>query len=267
MTTLASASLTERDRRALDRLVDLLAAEYGDDLHAVWLYGSRARGDSREESDIDLMVITAAGERDQDRVRALVHEATEPEAVYGGWFSVVAGDPAWLAERRASGAFLLQEVDRDKVMLSGGEVEAPDDFTWHEETGPVRQRTREYLDLAGWSLEDARLIARSGSGRGAISPAYYAALNAARALLSEDDVFVRGHGGMWNELRARYVTSGQIDDGLYARAAALQERREQADYGSRTAKEPFPHFTRADGERAVETAEELLRAVEELLGS
>jgi predicted nucleotidyltransferase/uncharacterized protein (UPF0332 family) len=266
MATLTSASLSERERRALGRLVELLDAEYGDDLHAVWLYGSRARGDAWEDSDIDLMVISSGGHRDEERIRELVREVAEPGESHVGRFSLIVGDPGWLAERRASEAFLLREVDRDKIVLRGGEVEAPEAFTWHEADGPVRQRTREYLDLAGWSLEDARLVARSGSGRGAISPAYYAALNAARALLSEDDVFVRGHGGMWNELRERYVATGQIDQELYARAAGLQEPREQADYGSRTPTEPFPHFTREDGKRAVETAEELLREVEQLLG-
>lgn len=265
MVTLTSASLSEHQRRALDRLLELLDAEYGADLHAVWLYGSRARGDAWEGSDVDLMVIASGGDAGEERIRELAREAAAAEGLHDFRFSVIVGDPAWLAERRASGAFLLREVDRDKIVLSGGEVEAPDGFTWHEETGPVRQRTREYLNLAGWSLDDARLIARSGSGRGAISPAYYAALNAARALLSEDDVFVRGHGGMWNELRERYITTGRIDQELYARAAGLQERREQADYGSRTPTEPFPHLTREDGERAVETAAELLRAVEELL--
>lgn len=42
---------------AVDQLKQLLAAEFGDRLNSVWLFGSRARGDFGPWSDIDLAVI------------------------------------------------------------------------------------------------------------------------------------------------------------------------------------------------------------------
>lgn len=45
MASLADASLTAEERRVVERLVELLREEFGPDLHAVWLYGSRARGE------------------------------------------------------------------------------------------------------------------------------------------------------------------------------------------------------------------------------
>jgi predicted nucleotidyltransferase len=45
MATLATASLSDAERRALDRFVAAVQRELGDELHAVWLYGSRARGE------------------------------------------------------------------------------------------------------------------------------------------------------------------------------------------------------------------------------
>jgi predicted nucleotidyltransferase len=89
MASLATASLTDAERRALDRLVDALQRELGDDLHAVWLYGSRARGEPQHEegSDIDLLVITSPGTARRERIQELVTAAAKAEGVFFGWFS------------------------------------------------------------------------------------------------------------------------------------------------------------------------------------
>jgi predicted nucleotidyltransferase len=61
---LAPASLSHAERRVVERLVELLRDELDSDLHAIWLYGSRARGKTpHAESDIDLMVIAEGGDR------------------------------------------------------------------------------------------------------------------------------------------------------------------------------------------------------------
>jgi predicted nucleotidyltransferase len=44
MPALADAALDDQEREVLDRFVAALREEYGRDLDAVWLYGSRARG-------------------------------------------------------------------------------------------------------------------------------------------------------------------------------------------------------------------------------
>ncbi len=67
-TALAAATLSEAERRTVRRFVAMLDEALGDDLRAVWLYGSRARGERpHPESDVDLLVIAggdgeAAGE-------------------------------------------------------------------------------------------------------------------------------------------------------------------------------------------------------------
>lgn len=61
-TLLEPTSLTTPELRAIDRFIDLVAVGVGDDLAAIWLYGSRARGESAsEDSDVDLLVL-ACGE-------------------------------------------------------------------------------------------------------------------------------------------------------------------------------------------------------------
>lgn len=72
MPALADAALDERERELLDRLVAELARVYGDDVAAIWLYGSRAWGErTYDESDIDLLVVTRGRRDDEELIPAL----------------------------------------------------------------------------------------------------------------------------------------------------------------------------------------------------
>lgn len=121
MPTLARASLTDAERRVLERLVTLLEQELGPSLHAVWLYGSRARGEQpHEESDVDLLIVSDdAAPADADRVYRAIDEAAAAEGVSSGWFSPRLYTPERLAQRRRIRSFFIQEVDRDRIVLYG----------------------------------------------------------------------------------------------------------------------------------------------------
>lgn len=121
MVSLADAALSQAERRALDRLVRLLGEEFGGDLHGVWLYGSRARGEwTHEESDIDVLVVARPRGPDDDlRVLRLRDQAAEAEGVGPDWLSVKLYEPDRVAQRREIRSFFMQEVDRDKIVLAG----------------------------------------------------------------------------------------------------------------------------------------------------
>jgi len=55
--TLDTAKLTDTERRAIEEVARRLKAELP--VTRVILYGSKARGDARPDSDIDLLVLTA----------------------------------------------------------------------------------------------------------------------------------------------------------------------------------------------------------------
>lgn len=119
MTTLASTSLTDDEREVVERLLGDLREEFGDRLLAVWLYGSRARGeDPQEESDVDLLVLTRGGRADAGRVSDLAVDAML-DGPPGVLLSTQTYDPGWLARRREIEDFFIAEVDRDKVVLHG----------------------------------------------------------------------------------------------------------------------------------------------------
>jgi predicted nucleotidyltransferase len=121
--TLAQASLTHEERALLERFVADLGLQLGDQLGGVWLFGSRARGESPgEHSDIDLLVLVEdASWEGKLRIRRALRDAAaalgiEPVA----WeFSVHVNTPEWLEGRRRIRSFFIAEVDRDKVVLHG----------------------------------------------------------------------------------------------------------------------------------------------------
>jgi predicted nucleotidyltransferase len=119
--TLTTASLSATERRVVERLVERLRDELGSDLHAIWLYGSRARGETpRAESDIDLMVIADGGSsRYGIKAIELLNDLAKVEGVSPVWYSFFIAEREWLKGRREIRSFFIQEVDRDKIVLYG----------------------------------------------------------------------------------------------------------------------------------------------------
>lgn len=118
--TLAGASLDQLERRTIERFVGLLKDRLGNELIAVWLYGSRARGEPpHDESDVDLIVITRGGDADRQAVHETMWRAATEEGASPPWYSTQVFDPEYIGERREIRSFYLQEVDRDKIVLYG----------------------------------------------------------------------------------------------------------------------------------------------------
>jgi len=121
MRSLSEATLSDDERAVLSRFVSQIQADLGDRVRAVWLFGSRARGERVEPlSDIDVLVIADRG--------GFVHSAPFYDALHTAagqlgldevaWsFSVHVHDESWLRRRRAAGAPFVDEVERDHIEL------------------------------------------------------------------------------------------------------------------------------------------------------
>ena len=124
MSSLASTSLSADERALVQRFAAVLREGLGAELQALWLFGSRARGEQpdHEDSDIDLLVIV---EDASWAGRRRVHEAFDEAARALGlehvspWFSVHIHTAEWLEGRRAIRSFFVGEVDRDKIVIEG----------------------------------------------------------------------------------------------------------------------------------------------------
>ncbi len=121
MTVLAETSLSGDERALVERFIKELRAQLGAQLHAAWLFGSRARGERpSEESDVDVLVLVDDASWDgRMLVRRLLDDAARDLGLDAlTWsFSVHVHTQAWLAQRREIRSFFIAEVDRDKVVL------------------------------------------------------------------------------------------------------------------------------------------------------
>jgi predicted nucleotidyltransferase len=130
---LATASLSAREQRVVGLAVSRLREELDPRLLAVWLYGSRARGeadptvrDPDRRSDVDLMVIVDSsddlGSISWD-VLPLIEKVADDVGDSPVYYSIKVYDVEHLRRRRGIGSFFFQEVDRDKIVLTGGALE------------------------------------------------------------------------------------------------------------------------------------------------
>ena len=109
----------------MQRFVDSMRQALDDHLRALWLYGSRARGDlPHPDSDVDLLVIADGGREIHGRTAMeLSEEAAIAEGESPFSYSVHVYDPEWLRQRRDIGSFFVREVDRDKIVLAGSALD------------------------------------------------------------------------------------------------------------------------------------------------
>ncbi len=49
--------IPEKKRKALESFVEVLKEKYGDKIYKIILFGSTARGEAKEESDIDVLIV------------------------------------------------------------------------------------------------------------------------------------------------------------------------------------------------------------------
>ena len=108
-----SAKLTIRDQQALQAFVAYLQASIPDQIKFVALFGSKARGDSQKESDIDILVILAR--EDRQLRREILRQAARFSLKYDVLLSPrVIGAERW---EKLRGFSLYQNVQRDAANL------------------------------------------------------------------------------------------------------------------------------------------------------
>ena len=121
----------------------------------------------------------------------------------------------------------------------------------------MSQRSEEFLVEARERLAVARITFDSGFHGVSVSMAYYAMLYAARAALSEEDLYSKTHSGTWHLFGQTFVETGRFDRELAADARDVLPLRIGTDYEA----------LRIDTEQAdeiVQLAERFLNAVEAL---
>ena len=144
--------IAEELREALDAYVVALRRRYGDDLVSVVLFGSRARGEAKPESDVDVLIV----------VRGLPRNRLER---YGGLRDLARQVSDEFAVAVAPILLTPEEAERVKPyylgMLSGHVILHDTDGLFAAVLERLRQRltelgSRRYVDKEGYEYWDLK---------------------------------------------------------------------------------------------------------------
>ena len=114
------ARLTPDERAGLDAFVAHLHQRYGDDLLRVRLFGSKGRGDSHDESDLDLLVVVRMKDGAYRQYwREIVDISAEIELEYGCVTSLIIKSESDYARMRQHQLLLARNIEQDGIDLCG----------------------------------------------------------------------------------------------------------------------------------------------------
>lgn len=113
------------------------------------------------------------------------------------------------------------------------------------------------MERAYEKLEVAKSLLENGFYSDAVSRAYYAMFYAARALLSEQNIYPKTHHGVISQFGLKFVKGGQFEKEIFDLFARAQEDREEADYGL------LAEIEEEEAKKILEGAEQFLKACRE----
>lgn len=109
-----------------------LVASLGKEIEAIILYGSVARGEAYQESDIDILVVGNNVHQHEDEISGI---RTDVDLEYGTLTTLFYVTPVEIKELIAKGSTFIPEVLKEGVILYGeGKLER----TYPEAVGAVR---------------------------------------------------------------------------------------------------------------------------------
>ncbi len=112
------ARLTPDEHAGLAAFVERLHLRYGDDLVRVRLFGSKARGDSHDESDLDLLVVLRMKDGTyRQHWREIVDISAEIELEYGYVTSLIIKSESDYAHMCQHQLLLARTIEQDGIDL------------------------------------------------------------------------------------------------------------------------------------------------------
>jgi len=118
--------LTENERAALEAFVSQLHQRYGNDVLRVVLFGSKARRDFGEESDLDVLVVVRfPGDDYWEHWKQITDMAWEAEFKYGVVMSTIIKTPAVYNQMQRDRLLLYRNIEQDGIMLWMTQPDAP----------------------------------------------------------------------------------------------------------------------------------------------
>jgi uncharacterized protein (UPF0332 family)/predicted nucleotidyltransferase len=229
--------LTDNERGALAALVTRLQKWFGNELLQVALFGSKARGNFDDESDLDVLIVIRPVDKDYMKARRQIMDGTyDLELDYDVVFSFLIEDEQGYARMRQWDMLIKRNIERDGIVL------------WTS--------LQIWMDRAVEDLATAKELLRLSRWRAAVNRAYYAAFHVASAVLLWLDVERNKHAAVEAAFNQLVIKPGiiEVEYGRFYREA--RKWREEQHYSELT--------TRLDGPTAKQIVAEAERFVARL---
>ncbi len=258
--------LPKRAQLALAEFQERTLKLFPEDILAIILYGSYARGDASSESDVDVMVVgnwVNPGdakafyqlEHADPRHVQLSNAALEISSEFGLTISL----------------FVFSEKEFNTDAPLAGEAKREGIVLWRKERWKMAEKEEEHpakprdpqtwLALAQMKLEDSRKIFKAEVYGNAISSAYYAMFYASRAALLSQGLYLVKHQAAIDKFGELFIKPGMVDKKFSDYLKGAKEKREQSDY------EPYDPVSREDAEKVLADAEAFIAKVHEILSA
>jgi len=223
----------------------LLTSGIGDNILRILLYGSTLRGDAREDSDIDLLVI-AGGE-----IARVQRQCSD-----------VSFDLMLESGELVSSLVYCYDDYRDPSYFVGMVKESAREVYAVSEDSARRREALDLLDLAARYAAMARSMHRDETARGVVDLGYNAAELCAKALLvAKAGTYPKSHAGIVRQLGSELVKAGEIDAEVGRAMNRGLERRNKARYDAHAV------IALSDAREMLELADGLLALARERLAS
>lgn len=212
------------------------------------LYGSKARGDARRGSDVDLLLVHRELSPEQ---KETVEELTADLLAEKPEIHVLIYPVDEVTENAKLGRPLFVNIAREGKLIEGELLKV------NETNKP--EVSREFLQSAHKRLHAAEALIRSEDYRDSISRSYYAVLDAADAALIAKGFTPRSHEGSLTMFGVHFIKKGLVDKefgGLFHR---MSEARKKADYNR------LLTFAKEDAEYWFDLAKKFVDTIEDLL--
>lgn len=255
--------LSPNERLAVDALVEALKREAGGQILLVAMFGSKARGDAGEDSDVDILIVADADPRQiEGRISKSSSELSLEHNLIINKFILSREHWADYARRRAA---FWQNIQRDGVLLLRGPALPDDlsllpDFDGENLMADHRPEIQKNLRLAREALDDAQANHVQGRYHTAANRAYYAVFYAANAMLATLGLQRSKHSGVKAAFQEQFVKTGLIETPYSDDYEETMEKRETSDYDvTFSISEPFARDCLERARRFVERMERYLK--------
>ena len=219
-------------RHAANAFAQEVRAELGDRVDSIILYGSVARGDIHEDSDIDVLVIgqnvNAQKKRVSEIASAQERAAGDDEFI---WLQPMTYDRDQFLDLYRIHSPYAENVVEEAIVLYDTGIFTPKGIYAMQQDSPD-EYVQEMLNRADEVLIEGRTLMAIQSYRGAASRIYYAAFYAAQAALVH--VSVRpstSHGRVETQFRTQIVSTSLIGAGFDRLIGDAYKLRVKGDYG------------------------------------